>query len=274
MTTRTTTTSAFAWRPDEKFFAANEVVDDALIMKTATKAGVVDGDMPVVRVAYLDDTDADYYDEASEIDETDPDLAEITVSTRKLAQLVRVSSEQYRLEETAEQLSGSVARALIRKADADYITGTDPVGLANIAGTVEAGSLGTDLDALVDLIATIESNGGKPSHIVVDPLAWASIRKIKWDTTDSNASLLGAGTLDVQKMLLGLPVIVNRFVGAHSGVVLDKEAVVSAIGPVSVAVSEHAGFSSDTVVLRAIWRIGWNIVRPNWVGSFDTEPGT
>lgn len=274
MTALTTSTSAYAWRPDEQFFAANETVGDALILQTSTVAGTVDGDQPVVRVAYVTDADADYFNEGATIDESDPVLAEVTVTTQKIAQLVRLSNEQYRQEQTAANLAQSVSRALIKKADSDYVTGLAPLGLANITGTEEAGSLGTDLDALVDLIAAIESNGGQPSHIVVDPQAWASIRKMKLDTTDSNASLLGAGTADAQKMLLGLPVIVNRFVGEFSGVVLDRQAVVSAVGPVSIATSEHAAFSADSVLLRATWRIGWNIVRPNWVGSFDTEPGT
>jgi len=44
MTARTTSTSAYAWRPDETFFAANETVGEALIMQTSTIAGTVDGD--------------------------------------------------------------------------------------------------------------------------------------------------------------------------------------------------------------------------------------
>ena len=274
MTALTTTTSDYAWRPDQTFFAANEVVGDALILQTSTVAGNVDGDTPVVRVAYVDDAAADYAAEAAEIPESEPGLSEVLVSTKKIAQLVKVSSEAFGQENTSAQLAQSVARALVKKSDSDYVTGTDPVGLANIVGVVDGGYLGADLDALVDLIATLEGNGSQPSHIVLDPLAWATIRKWKTDSTDSTQSLLGAGTTDAQPMLLSLPVIVNRFVGANTGVVLDKQAVVSAIGPVAVSTSEHAAFSSDSVLVRATWRTGWNIVRPNWIGQFTTEQGT
>ena len=42
-----------------------------------------------------------------------------------------------------------------------------------------------------------------------------------------------------------------------------------------ISTSEHQYFSSDSIALRATWRIGWNIVRPNWVGKFlMTEPGS
>ncbi len=276
MTARTTSTSAYAWRPDETFFAANEVVAPALILQTSTIAGAIEGDAQAVKVAYVEDAEADYYLESASISESDPALSEVVVQVKTIKQLVKVSNQQFRLEQTAAQLSQSVARALIKKADSDYVTSAaNPVGLANITDTEEAGSLGTDLDGLIDLVAQLESNGATPSHIIVDPLGWASIRKLKTDTASSrNESLLGVGTVDAPKMLLNLPVLVNRFIGAYSGVVLDRNAVVSAVGPVRVATSEHAYFGSDSVGLRATWSIGWNIVRPNWVGSFDLEPGT
>ncbi|VBA44358.1 hypothetical protein LAUMK136_05601 [Mycobacterium attenuatum] len=275
MTARTTTKSAYAWRPDETFFAANEVVAPALILQTSTVAGTVDGDTPVVRVAYVTDADAAYVSEAGTISESDPALSEVTVATKKIAQLIKISNEQYRQEQTATQLARSVSRALIKKADSDYITSvTAPVGLANIAGTLEAGTISTDLDGLVDLIADLESNGANPTHIVMDPQAWAEFRKLKVGGVGTNQSLLGAGTTDAVAMLLGLPVLTSRFISPGTGVVLDRNAVVSAIGPVTVAVNEHQYFSSDSVALRATWRIGWNIVRPNWVGSFDIGGGS
>lgn len=275
MTAQTTSTSAYAWRPDETFFAANEVVAPALILQTSTVAGTVDGDTPVVRCAYVTDADAAYVAEAATIDESDPALSEVTVATKKIAQLIKISNEQYRQEQTASQLAQSVSRALIKRADSDYVTSVaDPIGLANITGTLEAGTIATDLDGLVDLIADLESNGANPTHIIMDPQAWAEFRKLKVGGVSTNESLLGAGTVDAPPMLLGLPVLVNRFLSPGTGVVLDRAAVVSAIGPVTVAVSEHQYFSADSVALRATWRIGWNIVRPNWVGSFDIGSGS
>ena len=275
MATITTSTSAYPWRPDETFFPAADVVPEALILQTSTVAGSIDGDQPSVRVAYVDDDEsADYYAEAEEITESAPTLAERVIQTKKLARRVVLSSEQFRQEMTAQQLALSVARDLVAKADADYIGGTSPlVGIANVPGTVEAGSVGTDLDVIITLIAQLEANGATPSHIVVDPLGWAALRTLKAGD-DSNVNLLGAGTDDAQPRLLGLPVLRSRFVSPFTGVVIDSSAVVSAVGPVSIATSEHEQFSKDSVVLRAIWRIGWGIVRPDRIGSFDLEPGT
>jgi HK97 family phage major capsid protein len=271
VTTLKTGTSAYPWRPDISFFAANEVVGDALILQTAVKAGEVDGDQPTVRCAYVDDAAANWISEAAEIPEASPGLAEVVVTTGKVSQLIRVSREQFNQAQTARQLSESAARALVKKADAEYIAGTTPLkGLINIPGTVGGSSyyVDSDLDGVSNLIANIQKSGGNPSHIVLDPLGFANFRNLKVLTSGSAQPLLGAGTEDMQPRLFNLPIIVNRFVPAYSGLLIDRNAVVAAVGPVQVSVSEHQYFSSDSIGLRATWRIGWNIVRPSWVGKF------
>ena len=60
----------------------------------------------------------------------------------------------------------------------------------------------------------------------------------------------------------------NREVSALSGVVIDRSAVVSAVGPVNVAVDNSVFFTSDSVALRATWRIGFNVVRPDRIAKF------
>lgn len=275
MSTLTTTGSAYPWRPDVQAFAANEVLADALVMQTSTIAGTVDGDQPAVRVAFVDDAaSAGYVAENAEIPEDNPDLSEVTVRTRKISRLVNLSSEQFRQQMTAEQVSQSVARDLIRKADASYIGDVaNPTGLINTVGTVSGGGVFDNLDNLIELIATLESNGSTPSHLILDPMGWASFRTMKVGT-DFNANLLGAGTEDAVPRLLTLPVLRSRFIPAYHGLVVDQSAIVSAVGPVQVAVSEHALFSRDAVQLRATWRIGWGVTRPNWIGKFSLEPGS
>jgi hypothetical protein len=74
---------------------------------------------------------------------------------------------------------------------------------------------------------------------------------------------------------LSLPVIVNREVPAYTGLVIDRRAVMSAVSPVSVAADTSVYFTSDSVALRALWRIGFNVVRPDRIGSFTTvNPGS
>ena len=103
--------------------------------------------------------------------------------------------------------------------------------------------------------------------MVLDPLAWASLRSMKYGT-GSNQSLLGAGTSDAQAMVLSLPVVVNNEMPANSGLVLDRSAVVSAVSEVSVATDTSVYFTSDSTALRATWRVGHAVVRPDRVGKF------
>lgn len=273
--TATTSNSAYPWRPDLVQFHAADIVPEALINVCSTVAGAIEGDAPSVRVAYIDDDAATFVAESHEIPEAEPTLAECVVYTGKISQLIRVSREQYNQDGTAEQLSQSVARALVKKADEAFLAQPAPTppangpaaGLLNIADTVTGDEISGSLDALVDLVAQLQANGATPTVIVVDPLGWGQLRKLKVGST-YNESLLGAGTVDATPMLLSLPVLVNRFAPTLSGVVIDKAAVVSAVGPINVSVSSDAYWSTDDVGLKATWRIGQNIVRPDRVGTF------
>ncbi|MFN6548905.1 phage major capsid protein [Mycolicibacterium septicum] len=280
MATQTTTTSEYAWRPDQSTFHAADVIPEALILQTSTVSGEIDGDEPSLHVAYVDDAEAEFVAEAAEIDESDPAMSEVVVHTGKISQLVRLSREQWYQEGTAVELRRSVSRAIIKRADQAFLAQVvptppavqPPAGLLNIAGVVDGGDVSGDLDSLVDLIADLQAEGSMPSHIVVDPVGWAELRKLKTGT-DYNSSLLGAGTTDAKPMLLSLPVLINRWASPYTGLVIDKTAVVSAVGDVKIAASEHTYFSSDSVALRATWRIGWNVVRPQRIGQFSIAGG-
>ncbi len=189
MPTQTTTSAAFPWRPDVSVFAAADAVPDALILQCSTVAGSISGDEPSLRVAYVDDAAADFVAQASPIPEADSDLAEVTVYTSKVSQLVRLSNELYAQAGTAQQLSQSVSRALVKRADQAFISEADPspnnapsAGLLNIAGTVAGDQVSGSLDALVDLVAQLQANGSTPTHIVIDPLGWSELRKLKFGT--------------------------------------------------------------------------------------------
>jgi len=275
MATNTTSTSAEAWRPDVSTFAPTDAVPDALILKAATVAGKIEGDEPSLRVAYVDDADAQFVAEAAEIPQDEPDLSEVVVHTGKLAQLVRLSNEQWKQVSTEEQLSQSVSRAVTKAGNIAFLTQvaptspavTPPPGLLNVTGIEDGGAVADNLDGLIDLIATLEENGGTPSGIILSPTAWASLRKFKTGTSSAQ-SLLGAGVDDTERRLLDLPVTVTGAITSGSGFVYDTTAIVAAVGDVVVAKSEHAYFSSDSIGLRCTWRIGWNAVHPDRLGKF------
>lgn len=277
--TATTVNSDKAWAPDVTTFAPVDAVPDALILQCSTVSGQIDGDAPALRVAFVDDDEAQFTAEGDSIPEGEPVLAERLVHTAKVTQLVRLSNEQWHQTNTATQLSKSVSRAITRRANVAFVAEAAPVGpavapvagLLNTSGIVNGGAVVDNLDSLVDLIAQLEDNLSTPSHILVDPLGWGELRKFK-TATSYNQSLLGAGTSDAARMLLSLPVIVDPAVSDYTGLVVDSHAVVSAVGAVKVATSEHQYFSSDSVLLRATWRFGHVVVRPDRIGKFTITP--
>lgn len=274
MATETTATSAKAWAPDIRFVPAQDAVPDALILATSTVAGNIEGDAPSVRVPYVDDAAATFVAEGANIPEADPALSEVTVYTGKVSQLVRLSREQWAQEDAETLLSESVARAVTTAANAAYISQaaptspavTPPAGLLNIAGTVNGGAIATSLDKLVEAFATIEANGGQPTHIIASPLAWANLLKFK-TATGSALGILGAGTQAAEKLLLGVPVHTTAAVPTNQLLVVDQSAIVSAVGDVQVAQSEHFYFGSDSIALRCTWRFGANLVKPNRIAK-------
>lgn len=276
MTTATTTSSAFAWSPDAVSFQPDDVIPDALPLVAGTLAGRVDGDAVAVRVPYVQDAVAGFVAEAAQITESEPALAEVTIHTGKVAQLVAISREQWNQQSTTQRLATSVQRAIIRMSNKAFVSQaaptapsvTPPAGIANVTGVLEGDPVDGSLDALIDLVAQIEANEGNPSHILLSPTAWAAVRKFK-EGAASNASLVGAGTEDAERRLLGLPLIVTPAITGLNGLVIDRAAVVVAAGPVTVASSEHARFAHDQILLRATWRFGANVVRPDRVGTFS-----
>lgn len=276
MATETTSTSSKAWSPDLVTFTPSDVIGDALVLQASTVAGTIEGDEPVLRVAYVDDDGAEFVAEADEIPEADPALSEVTVATGKVAQLVRLSREQYVQSNAAQMLSDSVRRAVVKRADQAFLTQaapvspevTPPAGLLNVDGITDGGDVADDLDGLVDILAGISAAGGSATNILLSPTAWGSLRKFK-SGTGSAQSLLGAGTTDAATSLLGVPVLVSNALTGSSGLVIDKSAVVSAVGQVQVATSSDVYFASDSVGLRCTFRFGATIVRPDRVASFS-----
>ena len=276
----TTTLSERGWSPDVTYHTPGDAIPGALVLQTSTVAGEVEGDAVAVHCVYVDDADAGFVPEGGTIDEDTPDLAQCTVFTGKIAQLVRLSREQFGHENVSAQLAASVTRAVTRAANTAYIAQvaptppavTPPAGLINIDDTVDLGAVDGNLDTLVDGLAVLASNYAMPTNILMAPDAWAGLQRLKTGT-DTNVSLLGAGTTEAQRFLFNLPVLVDPAVPSGTGIIIDRTAVVSAVGPVMVATSEHAHFASDSIAIRCTWRFGANIVRPERIGLFTVDTG-
>lgn len=279
VTTFTTPGSPAAFSPDIVGIAPGEIIPEALIITTSSFAGFVEGDQPAVRVPFIStDDDAGFTAEGSEITEAQPDSSETVIHTGKVAVLAKVSREQYSTGNTASLLSDSMRLALIRKANYAYLAQaapsspavTPPAGLLHL-GPTDGGTVLDNLDAVADAITTIEANNGIATHIIASPSAWGELAKLK-TSTDSNLSLIGANVEAPQRTLLSVPVTVTSAMPDYGLIVLDRNAVLSAYGNVSLAVSTDAFFAEDVVGVRATFRFGAKIADIGRVVSLDVTP--
>lgn len=274
MATVTTLTTAKAWHPDVQAILPADAIPTALILTDSTVVGSIEGDEPAVRVPFISATSKPgFVPEGTEIPEGSGTLDEAVVHTGKLATLGTFSREQLAQPNATKLIVDSMSASIIESADAAYlnnaISATSPTGILKVAGITNGGAVGANLDTLIDAIASIESNGGTASSIIMAPDAWAAMSKLK-TATGSAENLLGAGLEAGDRRVLGVPVKVNAQAPAGTVVVMDKRAVVSAVGNVLVARSDDAKFTSDSVVVRVTFRIGWTVARPKRVVKLTT----
>ena len=111
---------------------------------------------------------------------------------------------------------------------------------------------------MIDAVATIEDASGSATHIVCSPSSWADLSKFT-QATDSNMSLVSAGTTAPTRTLLSVPVLVSNSMTDGTMLVLDKSTILSVYGSVQLATSTDYYFGSDNVAMRATFRFGQKI---------------
>lgn len=268
MAMNTTPTSPEAWRPNVvSTYDPDEMLGDALIVQAASFAGSVEGDVPSLLVPYVSaDPDADFVAEGEEITPNEGTFDQVVIQTHKVAVLSRVSRELTMQPGAAERIANSLRRAVTAKADVAFIQNVSaPVGLENVSGLPNAGTIGTaGLGAVYAGVGAIESDGGSASHLLINPKDWAGLAQIP-AATGSNQSLLADVHSAAERSIAGVPVIVHNAVSEGQAILIDRTEVVAAYGQLQLARSEDVYFTQDAIGVRATWRIGWNVVRPNRV---------
>lgn len=247
--------------PDHTFPSA-EVVPDSLILQIATVTSAPEGDVPVVRVPYVEnDPTVGFVNEGEEIPTANPKLNEVLIQTKKLAILSEQSREASSYDESALAISTSLQRAITMKADHAFLNSeADPTGLWNMAGVIDAGTVTDSFDPFTDAIMGIEANMGKATAIVIDPASWGALSKLKYT---SGVLQLGSPAEQASRTLFGLPVYVTPSMEAGHALVVSREDLIAAVGQIGLNISTEAAFRADSIVYRAIWRIGWNVVHPD-----------
>jgi HK97 family phage major capsid protein len=252
-----------------------EAVPDALIVNPAiaTVAGIIEGDKPQIRVPYVKtDPSSGFTAEGSEITDGGGVLDEVLVTTGKIATIVTQSNESATFSTASQLIASGVSRSIATSANGAFLTnpiatGSNPqlgsIGLLNTTGmlTPDAVALAGIIDLIADTRAQIETNGGTPTAILVSPLVEAALRKLK-DTT-GGTYILGNPSQNNALSIFALPVIANKSITANTLLIDSAAEVVAAVGNIHVASSTDAAFTSDSIVRRATWRIGHNVIHPD-----------
>ena len=273
MSVLTTKDTPVGWSPDVISHLPSDVVPQALIERCATQTGSVEGDATYARCTFVRDsgdvgTGAVITAEGDQIAEETPDLAELDVKTRAITRMVTVSQDQYLQSNTASALANSFAKDLVRKADSIFLNASDSplIGLRKLDGVTVADSpITSDLGPLTRLLAKLERNGATPSAIICDPESWAQIRDLRV-ANGYNQTLLGSAGDGTDDRLLGLPVYRSPFVEIGEALVIDRSEIVSASSQIEIAVSDQHAFDRRGITLRAWWRIGFGVPRPERIG--------
>lgn len=245
----------------------DDLLKDALIVQTGSLAGTVEGDSPSVIVPYVAaDPTATIVAEAGSISPDEGSYSQVTINTTKIAVVTRMSAELVYQPKAADRIAQSVRRAVVAKADSYFLTEDTTIkGLLKNTSITSAGTLGGaqgDLMAAYDAVAAIEAAGGQATHLLISPTDWAKLSKIPENAT-SYKSLLADANNGATRTLAGVPVLVHAAVTSGTALMLDRNEIIAAYGPLRLARSDQAYFTSDAVAIRATWRIGWNIVRPS-----------
>ncbi|MCD7101959.1 phage major capsid protein [Pseudoclavibacter sp. 13-3] len=210
--------------------------------------------------------------EGDEIPSSEGSARDVPVDIFKIAALTWLTNEA--ADDTdpaaADVLSDGLVRDLANQLDEAFFTsrGASTVrsaGLPDLPGvqTVEADPT-TGFDPFIDALAAAEAKGAAVNTFVTTPEVARALAKVRTGA-GSNALLLGGDAQNgVSRSVLGVPLLVSAHVepgvvwaipSAASYVVIREDA--------RVDVDTSARFTSDSIGIRAVSRVGFAFPQPN-----------
>lgn len=272
----TTNAAVRSWNPDRTTLPPTDVTPEALVLNplVATVAATPQGDAPSIRVPFISaDPVAQIVAEGEEIPEGDSTRAEISIYTRKIALIHRISREAYSQQLTGDNatanasdlLTESLRRAVTAKADAMLLNAPNEPDTIHAPGLavdatdaiIDAGTITDNLDPLIDAIATTSDNGATPSCLLMSNSGWAWLQRLKYP--DGRPVVNPEVQADALPRLFGLPVVRNGAVPAGTLLVMDASNLIVGYTDIGIDVDQSVYFSSDSVGIRITARLGWGI---------------
>lgn len=277
MATIVTTDAKGIWG-DSTLLRPEDVLTDALIVSQAQQATPINGDSEQVRVPYIGaDAQATITAEGAEIQESNPDVDEMTFKTVKLALLCRVSNEAATSSVANNLIANSVRRAVTAAADQLFINGSkehpDVSGLLQGGSAMQrgeiTGSVADGLDSLLRVIGRIGDVGGTPSALILGYGTWMRLLRLKNGMGDYLVPRDAANA--PTPSLYGIPCVFTPAMPLNTILVHDRAETFASCSDITVTTDSSHYFSSDSLAVRCTFRLGWGVVRPDRFGLLTVK---
>lgn len=262
---------------------AKQIIPDAGVFAQTTIAGSVQGDSPSLYVPYIGTSAAaSIVAEGAAINESDTKPLELAIRTQKVA-VLNVFSNESGAQSAASNgnvggsgidvvgmLTDGMKKAIIDKANAilwqnpaptEGKPETAPTGLFNYPGIIQGGNITNTLDPIVDAIASISTNGGAPTGLVMNYGVWAYLLKLR----DAEGRLIISPDVanTPTPALFGLPVHLDGMAPDGKILVNSIGDVYSATGDINIARTDDRYFEHDSFGVRLTFRFGWGVPYPD-----------
>lgn len=219
-----------------------------------------------------EDATASWTAEGQEIAESDPTFDKLVIELAKLAGLTETTTEMLEDSdpEAGDVIGASIARDIAKKVDQAFfgnLSAPAPKGLGSITADVNTvtvtGGVLTDLDPFAAALSLSAQNGGSIQSFVANPsdVLLVSTLKKQADSIEPvlniNVSRPGAQTVFGVPLLSSPAVPPNTIWGidpTYAKLILRKD--------VDIDTSEHAAFTRDAVLIRAVMRLGFGFPHP------------
>jgi HK97 family phage major capsid protein len=225
----------------------------------------------------LSDGAASWYGELEEIDENGPTGDELVLTPKKVAELVKLSSEV--VDDSSPSVLDTVGTAMTRAvaltADRAILTGTggkQPLGVYGQAGQ-HVVAAAVSIDSLIDAAGLVADVGGQARVAYVHPADHTALMKEK----DQNGRPLLTPDYSggPSSTIYGLALGATKGVAQGTALVAAPEQIIVAVRQdPSVAVSTDALFTADGAVARVIARIDCGVNDPNGLVSIAATATT
>jgi HK97 family phage major capsid protein len=219
----------------------------------------------------LSDGTAAWFSELEEISEAGPTGDELILTLKKVATLVRLSSEVIDDSDPSvlDVVGTRMVAAVALTADRAILTGSDPKGPTGVFGQAGQSVAGTvTIDSLIDAAGLVADVGGTARVAYVNPTNHTALMKEK----DSNGRPLLTPDYSggPSSTIYGLAIYATRGIAVDTALVADPAQIVVAVrNDPTVAVSSDAIFTADGSVARVVARLDCGVNDPNGLVSIE-----